>query len=205
MIGRLVGRVAVDSADGSIVFDVNGVGYEVTVPLGTLGRLTPSSDGLVTLYVHTVVREDAFLLFGFATLDDRAAFRQVIAISNVGPKIAMSILSAMTVSELAQTIARGEVKRLVGVPGVGKKTAERLVLELKDKIAAPTGAMPATVSRAADAPKPATAKADLLQGTLTRMGFRPSEAERAVASLGSRVEEAELGDLVREALALLSK
>jgi holliday junction DNA helicase RuvA len=201
LIGRLSGRIVEDGADGTLVLDVNGVGYEVTVPLGTVGRLGPSAEGTVTIFVHTHVREDALLLYGFATLDERAAFRHLTAVSNIGPKIAMSILGSLSVAELSMAIARGETARLTKVPGVGKKTAERIVLELKDKLLAPPPAHAPAVAKAA-AP---TAKGELLQGALTRMGFRAAEAERAVGALGERVESAPLGELVREALAVLSQ
>lgn len=201
MIGRLRGRIVEDSAEGIVVIDVGGVGYEVTVPLGALGRAPRDADECVTLYVHTHVREDAFALFGFPTLDDRAAFRALIGVSSVGPKIAIGILGVLPAGELAAAIARGEASRLVSVPGVGKKTAERLILELRGKLAAAP-----VVTKAG--PKPSAAKvedqAELLHGALTRMGFRPAEAERAITGLGERVRTEPLGDLVREALALLS-
>ena len=203
MIGRLTGRIAADDADGTAVIDVGGVGYELTVPIGTVGKLSPSGEGgAVTLYVHTHVREDAFLLYGFASLDERSAFRHLIGISSIGPKIAMNILGVLDVGELASVIARGELAKLTRVPGVGKKTAERIVLELKDKMLAPPSLSSAAASPARPVPK--GNKAELLLGALTRMGFRPAEAERAVGTLGARVDSEPLGDLVREALASLS-
>jgi Holliday junction DNA helicase RuvA len=203
LIGRLVGQVVEDAADGTVVLDVRGVGYEVTVPLGAVGRATPDVEGQITLFVHTHVREDSFLLYGFASREERAVFRQLIGISNIGPKIALSILGALSVADLASAVARGEAARLTTVPGVGKKTAERICLELKDKLLAhaPPAAAPVPARAAAPA---ARAKAELLHGALTRMGFRPAEADRAVTALGPRVEEAPLADLVREALAVLS-
>lgn len=201
MIGRLTGKIVEESADGSTVIDVRGVGYEVTVPLGALGRATPDEAGAVTLWVHTHVREDAFVLYGFATREDRAVFRQLIAVSNIGPKIALSILGALPVGELAAAVAGGETTKLTRVPGVGKKTAERIVLELKDKLLA----APATLPHQ-PAPKPSArgAKGEQLHGALTRMGFRPAEADRALTTLGTRVETESLADLLREALAILS-
>jgi Holliday junction DNA helicase RuvA len=202
LIGRLAGRIVDDSADGMLVIDVGGVGYEVMVPLGTVGRLAVEG-GIVTVYVHTHVREDALLLYGFASLEDRATFRLLTGISAIGPKIAMNILGAVTIPDLALAVTRGETARLTKIPGVGKKTAERIVLELKDKLVAPS-ASPATTTSAASPAAPA-GKAELVHGALTRMGFRPAEAERAIASLGSRVDSAPIGDLVRDALAVLSK
>jgi Holliday junction DNA helicase RuvA len=206
LIGRLAGRIVEESADGAVVLDVGGVGYEVTVPLGTVGRATLDPSGPVTLFVHTHVREDAFLLYGFASKEDRAAFRALIGISNIGPKIAVSILSALTANEIALVVTRGETGRLTAIPGVGKKTAERIILELKDKLTAAPAAAAAAAVAAGSAQKPASAgsKGELLLSALTRMGFRPAEAERAVSGLGARVETEPLGDLVREALALLS-
>lgn len=211
MIGRLTGRVVEEGEGGTVVLDVGGVGYEVAVPLGTVGRArgvaTPPKaagdpDGAVTLFVHTHVREDALLLYGFATRDDRAAFRTLIGVSNIGPKIAMGILSVLSAVELSAAITRRETSRLTSIPGVGKKTAERLVLELKDKLialpAAPAAPVPAPAS-------PPSGKGDLLRGALTGMGYRPAEADRALAALTQRLDEAPLDDLVREALALLSR
>jgi len=213
LIGRLTGKIVEESADGSTVVDVRGVGYEVIVPLGALGRAVamgnpegfpqtpPDEAGAVTLWVHTHVREDAFVLYGFATREDRAVFRQLIAVSNIGPKIALSILGALPVGDLAAAVAAGETTRLTRVPGVGKKTAERIVLELKDKLLA----APPALATAAAAKAPARgAKGEQLHGALTRMGFRPAEADRALATLGARVETEALADLVREALAILS-
>jgi Holliday junction DNA helicase RuvA len=206
MIARLVGKIVDEAEGGVLVVDVGGVGYEVYAPLGTRGRAPTDASGAVTLHVHTHVREDALQLFGFASVEERAAFRALIAVANVGPKLGLSVLGAVGVAELATLVARGDTKRLTAVPGVGKKTAERLVLELEGKL-------PQIALGAAAAPPPAGSapaegsRAELLLGALTRMGFRPSEAERAVASLGQTrpLDETPLGDLVREALALLSK
>jgi holliday junction DNA helicase RuvA len=200
LIGRLVGRVVEDGADGTLILDVNGVGYEVTVPQGALGRAGADASGATTLYVHTHVREDAFVLFGFPSRDERSAFRELIGVSNIGPKIALSILGVLSPGELTGVVQRAETGRLVAVPGVGKKTAERIVLELKDKLRF----LPAPSATAAPA-APRGEKGELLQGALTRMGFRAAEAERAVTALGARVESMPLGDLVREALALLAR
>lgn len=203
MIGRLTGRV-VEDAEGSLVVDVNGVGYELTAPLGTQGRLTGDPSGLVTFHVHTHVREDALQLFGFASAEEREAFRTIIGIANVGPKLAISILGAVATHDLAQIVARGEVAKLTTIPGVGKKTAERLVLELKGKLSLHAAAHP-------DRPHVPVAaegsRAEMVLGALTRMGFRPAEADRAVTALaqGRNLDDAPIGDLVREALAILSR
>jgi Holliday junction DNA helicase RuvA len=203
LIGRLVGRV-VDDDDGNLLVDVQGVGYEVVAPLGTRGRLAPDANGAVTLFVHTHVREDALSLFGFATSHERTAFRVLIGISNVGPKLALAVLGFVAVDELGSLVARGDVGKLTTIPGVGKKTAERLVLELKGKLpSAPTPAPnlgPANTATTGG-------KSELLLGALVRMGYRPAEAERAVTALAQArsLDEAALGELVREALALLAR
>src|SRR5271165_6575125 len=134
MIGRLTGKVVAQEADGGVVLDVGGVGYELAIPLGTLGRAHTDDVGRVTLWVHTHVREDALALFGFADEAERAAFRALVAVSNVGPKIAVAVLGALPAAELARAIARQDLTAFRGVPGVGKKIAERLLLELRDKL-----------------------------------------------------------------------
>jgi len=197
--------VAFEEADGAFVLDVGGVGYEVVAPLGTLGRARAQASGdRLTLHVHTHVREDALLLYAFATTEDKAAFRVLISVSNVGPKIALALLSAMPADDLAAVLAKKDLARLVAVPGVGRKTAERLMLELKDKLAPPArpreplrGDHPAT--------EVAPNNAELLNSALTRMGYRPAEAERAVAQLAARLDAEPLQILLREALALLAR
>lgn len=204
MIGKLTGRVSEENADGTAILDVNGVGYELTIPLGTIGRASADASAPVTLFVHTLAREDALLLYGFAAREDRDAFRVLISISNVGPKTAVSILSALSARELAAVLKRGETARLTAIPGIGKKTAERILLELKDKLL--VSSAPAGKAQTASSPAAAPAgKSELLHGALTRMGFRPAEADRALSTLGARVESEALGDLVREALVILSR
>lgn len=205
MIGRLTGR-AVEDADGGLVLDVNGVGYEVVVPLGTLGRAARDAEDRVTLFVHTHVREDALSLFGFASDADRLAFRTLIGVSNVGPKTAIQVLSSLPAPELGAAIARKELGKLTGIPGIGKKTAERLLLELKDKLPVLEAAAPRVTAGAAPPARAASSNAkELLTRALVNMGYRQVEAERAVDQLGPRVDEAPMPDLVKEALSLLSK
>lgn len=205
-MGRLVAEDALADAGSDLLVDVGGVGYEVMAPLGTRGRLTPDANGTVTLHIHTNVREDAFQLFGFVSRDERDAFRTIIGISNIGPKLGLAILGAVSVHDLAALVARGEVGKLTAIPGVGKKTAERLVLELKGKLSATA---PADKPRAVAAqPPPKGSNAEVLIATLTRMGFRPAEAERAVLALGQggrNLDETSIGELVREALTTLSR
>ncbi len=202
MIGRLTGRVVEEAGDGALVLDVGGVGYEVAAPLGTLGRATADAAGVVSLHVHTHVREDALLLYGFATADDKAVFRALISVSNVGPKIALAILGGLAAPELAAVVARGDTAKLTQVPGIGKKTAERIVLELKDKLG---GIVQAHAPASAPRPAAQSSQAEVLVRALTGMGFRQVEAERAVTALGSRVDSAPMGELVREALASLAR
>lgn len=198
MIGRLVGNV-VAIGDSALTVDVGGVGYEVHVPRGTLGRSGSSSaeGSRVTLHVHTHVREDALDLFGFASELERVVFRLLIAIPNVGPKTALGILSALPPPELASAVADRDLKRLTAISGIGKKTAERLVLELKEKL-------PQLAElRATGAPERPSDDAARLLGALTNMGFRQAEAERAVAALSDRIGKESLSELLKAALAKL--
>ncbi|HEX6268208.1 MAG TPA: Holliday junction branch migration protein RuvA, partial [Burkholderiales bacterium] len=132
MIGRLTGRLAAKQPP-QVLVDVTGVAYEVDVPMSTFYSL-PATGETITLFTHLIVREDAHTLYGFATLEERAAFRQLIRISGVGARTALSVLSGLSVAELAQAVAMQEAGRLTRVPGIGKKTAERLLLELKGKL-----------------------------------------------------------------------
>ena len=206
MIGRLTGKVAAQEADGGVVLDVAGVGYELAAPLGTLGRARADEAGRVTLWVHTHVREDALSLFGFADESERAAFRALIAVSNVGPKIAIAVLGALPCAHLARVIASRDLAALTAVSGIGKKIAERLLLELRDKL--PTGPAASAAATPGGAPlKSAPLGEDRLRSALTGMGFRPTEADRAIAAMGERAQSpaVPLEGLLREALALLAK
>jgi Holliday junction DNA helicase RuvA len=204
MIGRLTGKVVAQEAEGAAVVDVGGVGYEVLVPLGTIGRAASDEGGRCTLYVHTHAREDALTLFGFATDADRLTFRTLIGVSNVGPRTALAILSALPAEDLARAIAAKDLAKLTGIPGIGKKTAERLVLELRDRLVKPV-AVAARSEGPSSREAPVARVQDVLLGALTRMGYRALEAERAIATLGPRVDVEPLADLVRDALALLAK
>jgi Holliday junction DNA helicase RuvA len=216
MIGRLKGTIASESPDGTLVVDVQGVGYEVVAPLGTLGRATRDADGRVTLFVHTNVREDAIVLFGFCDERERTAFRLLIGVAGVGPKIAVAILGSLPASDLVGVVARGDVRRFQSIPGVGKKIAERLALELKDKLAAGAlssvgGESTASNGHAgsnssngvASAPRAAAGPIGQLVATLQAMGFKPLEAERAAAELRDRADQP-LDALVRDALKILT-
>ena len=171
MIGKLSGTLS-DKNPPQIVLDCNGVGYEVSVPMSTFYNLPGLGDKL-TLLTHFVVREDAQLLYGFATQAEREAFRQLIKISGVGPRTALSVLSGMSVAELSQAITLQEAGRLVKVPGIGKKTAERLLLELKGKLGAEIG-LPTHLAN--------DAQGDILQALLA-LGYSDKEAAIALKAL----------------------
>jgi Holliday junction DNA helicase RuvA len=203
VIGRLTGRVVSQEADGGVVVDVAGVGYDVMLPLGTLGRVRADDAGRVTLWVHTHVREDALALYGFADEMERFAFRTLLGVSNVGPKIAVAVLGALPAPELARVIAKQDLGAMKGIPGVGKKIAERLLLELRDKLPH----LPAAGEPAAPTPAPrrGTEGEERLRSALVGLGYKPSEAERALASIGDRANTAPVATLVVEALAILAR
>ena len=194
MIGRLHG-ILLEKNPPQILVDAQGVGYEVEVPMSTFYNL-PELGARVVLHTHLVVREDGHFLFGFLTEPERAAFRQLIRISGVGPRIALAVLSGMSVAELVQAVAMQEAGRLVKVPGIGKKTAERLLLELRDRLpkAAALGAVHAggAVHAAAD---------DILHALLA-LGYSEREALPALKSLPEGVA---VPEGIRQALKLLSK
>ena len=172
MIGRITGTLA-EKSPPLVLIDVHGVGYEVDVPMSTFYNL-PSLGERVTLLTHFVVREDAQILFGFLTAAERATFVELIKISGVGPRTALSILSGLSVAELAQAVTRQDGGRLVKVPGIGKKTAERLLLELKGKLGADIGA--GSLGATSDA------QADILQA-LVALGYSDKEASASVKIL----------------------
>ena len=192
MIGRLHGKL-LEKNPPQILIDVSGVGYEVDVPMSTFCNL-PEVGGELTLHTHFVVREDAQLLYGFATLAERAVFRALIKISGVGPKIALALLSGITVDQLKDAVDRGETGLLTKVPGIGKKTAERLVLELKGKLAG-TGA-----ATAAAAVPPSGARADVA-AALIALGYSEREAAAATKKLP---EDCTVNDGLRLALKSLT-
>lgn len=192
MIGRLKG-ILVEKNPPQAVIDVNGVGYEVDVSMQTFYRL-PATGEAVQLYTQLVVREDAHLLFGFATADERATFCQLVKVSGIGAKTALGILSAMSADELAQAVAEEDVKRLSSVPGIGKKTAERMVLELRGKLVSAVSDGPTALS-AAD-------ETDDIVSTLLALGYSEREAKAAVKGLPKGTD---VGEGVRLALKNLLK
>jgi len=191
MIGRLQGTLA-DKNPPQVLVDCQGVGYEVDVPMSTFYNL-PAVGERVSLLTHFVVREDAQVLFGFGSAQEREAFRQLIRISGVGPRTALAVLSGMSVAEIAQAVTAQDASRLVKVPGIGKKTAERLLLELKGKIGADLGA-PGGSAAATDA------QADILQA-LVALGYSDKEAQAAVKALPQDVAVADGIKLALKALA----
>jgi len=192
MIGRLTGTL-VEKNPPQIVVDVAGVGYEVDVPMSTFYNL-PETGSKLTLVTHLVVREDAHLLYGFLTEQERRTFRRLTRISGIGAKIALAVLSGLSVAELAQAVTLQESGRLTKVPGIGKKTAERILLELKDKLGA-------ELTTAVGVHRPAPASSDILNALLT-LGYSDKEAVAAVRTLPADVAVA---DGIRQALKLLGK
>jgi len=192
MIGRLTGLI-VEKNPPQIVLDVNGVGYELDVPMSTFYNL-PAGGEKTTLLTHFAVREDGHYLYGFLTESERFAFRQLLKISGIGARTALSVLSGLSVGDLAAAVARQEVGRLIKVPGIGKKTAERLLLELKGKLAETTGVSlgGAVVIDARD---------DILNALLS-LGYNDKEATSALKQLPADVGTS---DGIRQALKLLSK
>ena len=189
MIGRLTGQLA-EKNPPEILVDCHGVGYEVLVPMSTFYNL-PGLGEKISLHTHFIVREDAQLLYGFGSTAERAAFRQLIKITGVGPRMALSVLSGMSVADLAQAVSAQDGARLTKVPGIGKKTAERLLLELKGKLGADLGAPQAPAS---------DAQSDIQQALLA-LGYSDKEATAAVKTLPADVGVSEGIKLALRALA----
>jgi Holliday junction DNA helicase RuvA len=189
MIGRITGTLA-EKAPPLILVDVGGVGYEIDVPMSSFYNL-PGLGERVTLLTHFVVREDVQQLFGFLTHEERATFRELVKISGVGPRTALSILSGLSVADLSQAVSRQEAGLLVKVPGIGKKTAERLLLELKGKLGPDLG-QPAA-SAASDA------QTDIVQA-LVALGYNEREANTALKALPPEVSVSEGIKLALKAL-----
>jgi len=192
MIGRIQG-ILVSVHPPRLLVDCQGVGYEIDVPMSTLYQL-PETNQTITLLTHFQVREDAQQLFGFATETEREAFRQLIKISGVGSRTALAVLSGMSVNELAQAIAMQEAGRLTQVPGIGKKTAERLCLELKGKLAPDLGIV-------GGKPQVVEASSEVLQALLA-LGYSEKEAHLALKQIPS---DTNVSDGIRMGLKYLSK
>ncbi len=191
MIGKLTGTL-LEKSPPQVLIDCGGVGYEVDVPMSTFYGL-PELGQKVALLTHFVVREDAQLLYGFATHTEREAFRQLIKVSGVGPRMALSLLSGMGVAELAQAVTAQEAGRLVKVPGIGKKTAERLLLELKGKLGADLGPLAGGLPLG-------DAHGDIGQA-LIALGYSDKEAAAALKALPADVGVSEGIKLALKALA----
>ena len=194
MISRLTGKL-IEKQPPQIVIDVNGVAYEADVSMQTFYNLPPLNE-TVQLYTQLVVREDAHLLFGFGTAAERATFRQLVKVSGIGAKTALGILSAMTADELAQAVAQEDVKRLSSAPGIGKKTAERMILELRCKLSG------SPASDGLFAQPQAADETDDIIGTLLALGYSDREARAAVKGITPGTE---VGEGVRLALKNLLK
>lgn len=182
MIGRISGKLAAKNPP-QILVEVGGVGYEIDVSMSTFYAL-PGTGGAVTLFTHLVVREDAHILYGFASAEERAVFRQLIRVSGIGPRTALAVLSGMSVGDLAQSIALQDAARLVRIPGIGKKTAERLLLELKGKLAEGVG-------------QPVTERGADVVNALVALGYSDKEAAVAVKGLAPDMP---LAEAIRAAL-----
>ncbi len=194
MIGRLVGRLASKATD-HVILDVGGVGYFVQIPLSTFYEL-PEAESTASLWIHTYVREDALALFGFLTERERSLFLMLIGVAGIGPRVALTVLSGMPTEELVEALRGADVKRLMAVPGVGKKTAERMVLELAEK-ANRLGGEPSA------ARTPAVATEDVLSA-LVNLGYRRGDAERAVEAIGRSGSPADFSDYLKLALKQLT-
>ncbi len=191
MIGRISGKLLAKQPP-QVIVDVQGVGYEIDVPMSTLYQL-PALGAEVTLLTHLTVREDAHLLYGFATEQERTVFRQLLKISGVGARTALSVLSGLSVGDLHASVSAQDTGRLTKIPGVGKKTAERLLLELKDKLNITVSATPANAA--------SSASSDVVNALLS-LGYNDKEASWAVKQLPA---DAGVNDGIRQALKLLSK
>lgn len=197
MIGRLRGTLQ-EKQPPHVMLDVNGVGYELEVPMTTLYRL-PSVGEPLTLHTHLVVREDAQLLYGFAEKRERELFRELIRLNGVGPKLALALMSGLEVDELVRCVQAQDTSVLVKVPGVGKKTAERLLVELKDRFKAweTLPGMTQLVMEPSAASRVSSAENDAVSALIS-LGYKPQEASRAVAAV--KAEGLSSEELIRSAL-----
>jgi Holliday junction DNA helicase RuvA len=191
MIGRLIGKIVEKNPDG-VLLEVNGVGFEVALPLGALAAHPPTGETL-SLHIHTHVREDELRLFGFVSKQDRVAFRTMLKVSGVGPKLALTVIGALSGDQLAAVIQNSDAKRLSSIPGIGKKTAERIILELSGKL---------KLIEQGDIEKGGVLNE--LSTALKNLGFRTSEVERALAEIKHlNDDEQPFEALLRNALGLL--
>jgi len=201
MIAALTGRLTF-KAPTHITLDVQGVGYEVFIPLSTFYSL-PDLNDLASLKVHTHLRDDAIQLYGFLTQDEKDAFVLLTSVSGIGPKLALSVLSALSVPDLASAIQAGDVDKLATVPGIGKKSAGRIALELKEKVE--QLGTPATAAADARWASPSRLEDDALSA-LVNLGYRPADVKETLKRVGQRtLSPPALTDLIREALKDLTR
>lgn len=200
MIARLSGKLVLKTTD-SLIIDVGGVGYEVNAPLSTFYAV-PEEGTHVSLLIYTHVKEDAIRLFGFLTSMEKKLFIKLISVSGVGPKLAMNILSGMESSQLAIAIKEGDIPRMNAIPGVGKKTAERLILELKDKI--DSDMLIDSTSQAMPQHKKTTIFDDALSALLN-LGYRKPDVEKTLETLIKNDNSLGVESLLKEALKLMAK
>jgi len=199
MIGRLTGELLV-CTPGRVLLEVSGVGYDVQIPLSTYYSLASKAGSSAALHIHTHVREDALTLYGFSTVEERTVFEQLIAISGVGPRLALAILSGIGVSDLHEALYRRDRDRLCKIPGVGKKTAERVLLEMRDKLKLTGGAPPEPGGTAADGEAEPSFHGDAVSA-LVNLGYSSSVSERAVrAAVKQDGEAVSLESLLKGAL-----
>ena len=193
MIGRLTGLL-IESAPGQLLLDVCGVGYEVEISLTTYVQVL-ETEGPVTVHTHLVVRDDAHLLYGFASIGEREMFRTLIKVNGVGPRMALGILSGLDSASFARAVTGNDVKALTALPGVGKKTAERLIIEMRDKVDS------FDVSGSDNLSTITNSVIEDAESALIGLGYRPQEAARAVSLVSDPAEDVE--SLIRQALKLL--
>ena len=194
MIGRLTGRIAAKAPD-HVLIDVAGVGYLVSIPLSTFYEL-PEAESPASLWIHTHVREDALQLYGFLTERERALFQLLMSVAGIGPRVALTVLSGIPPTELVEALRTQDVRRLVAIPGVGKKTAERMVLELAEKV------IPFASEAAPGVP--AAVSGEDVVSALVNLGYRKSEAERAVDAIARTGPPQDFGDYLKLALKRLT-
>lgn len=192
MIGYLTGKI-ISSKPTQVILDVNGVGYLVNISITTFEKI--SEKGTVSLFIHTSVKEDSITLFGFFTQSEKEMFELLISISGIGPKVSLGILSGISVDDLKDAIANGNVSRLIAIPGIGRKTAERVVLELRNKVDAIK----------ADGSIKITSAKDEAISALATLGYQRQLAEKVVRDLLSENANYSLEELIRKALAGLNK
>jgi Holliday junction DNA helicase RuvA len=193
VIGRLTGEV-IERKPDLLLLNVGGVGYEVNISLTTFGQLA-ETEGLVTIHTHLIVRDDAHILFGFGSINEREMFRALIKVNSVGPKMALTILSGLEAEAFAGAILSGDLKTLTGLPGVGKKTAERLIVEMKDKVDA------FSVSGTGISSRMRGSVAEDAESALVGLGYKPQIAADAITQIEDPAEDVQT--LIKQALKAL--